>query len=355
MGKRKRIPGYRLHKPSGRAVVTLDGRDHYLGEYNTPESRAAYERLIMEYLAQMAVIAPARGQRVTIVELLVAYLPVVRTRHGEKSSQYRRIRNCLGVVRQCYGDCLVRDFRGPQLKAVRAKLAERGYNRRHLNQLTNCIKKCFRWGLSEDLAPAESVGSVLAVSGLQAGELPGVEEAEPVRPVDMATVEATLPYLHEPIATMVRVMCLTGCRPGEVVRLSANELDRRHPDLWIWRPAKHKTASRGKLRQIWLGPKAIELIKPFDKGTGLLWPSPRSEVKAYGVESFTRAIRRVILAHNLPEWFPHQIRHLVGTDIRQKYGIEAARVFLGHSNLSTTLIYAEEDLNRLADIVRRHG
>ena len=28
-----RTPSYRLHKPSGQAVVTLDGRDHYLGPW----------------------------------------------------------------------------------------------------------------------------------------------------------------------------------------------------------------------------------------------------------------------------------------------------------------------------------
>jgi len=30
-----RVPSYRLHKPSGQAVVTLDSRDHYLGVYDT--------------------------------------------------------------------------------------------------------------------------------------------------------------------------------------------------------------------------------------------------------------------------------------------------------------------------------
>lgn len=30
-GKSVRVPSYRLHRPSGRAVVTLGGRDHYLG------------------------------------------------------------------------------------------------------------------------------------------------------------------------------------------------------------------------------------------------------------------------------------------------------------------------------------
>ena len=36
-----RIPSYRHHKPSGQAVVTLGGRDIYLGKYNTAASRAS--------------------------------------------------------------------------------------------------------------------------------------------------------------------------------------------------------------------------------------------------------------------------------------------------------------------------
>ena len=46
-----RTPSYRLHKPTGQAVVTLDGRDFYLGKHGTPASRAEYDRLIAEWLA----------------------------------------------------------------------------------------------------------------------------------------------------------------------------------------------------------------------------------------------------------------------------------------------------------------
>jgi hypothetical protein len=35
----KRIPKYRHHKPSGQAIVTLGGHDHYLGNWHTPESK----------------------------------------------------------------------------------------------------------------------------------------------------------------------------------------------------------------------------------------------------------------------------------------------------------------------------
>ena len=46
-----RVPSYRRHKPSGQAVVTLNGRDIYLGKWDTKASRTEYDRLIGEWLA----------------------------------------------------------------------------------------------------------------------------------------------------------------------------------------------------------------------------------------------------------------------------------------------------------------
>ncbi len=47
-----RIPKYSLHKVSGQAVVRLNGTDHYFGMYDSPESRAKYDRLVAEWLAK---------------------------------------------------------------------------------------------------------------------------------------------------------------------------------------------------------------------------------------------------------------------------------------------------------------
>ena len=44
----KSAPKYRLHKPSQNAVVTINGKNIYLGRYDTPESHELYRRLIAE-------------------------------------------------------------------------------------------------------------------------------------------------------------------------------------------------------------------------------------------------------------------------------------------------------------------
>ena len=63
-------PAYRLHKPTGRAVVRLNGHDHYLGKHNTPESRAEYDRLIAEWLTSGR--HPLREATLTVNELVLA-------------------------------------------------------------------------------------------------------------------------------------------------------------------------------------------------------------------------------------------------------------------------------------------
>lgn len=45
-----RTPKYRHHKAKGLAVVTIAGRDIYLGKYGSPASKEEYRRLVAEYV-----------------------------------------------------------------------------------------------------------------------------------------------------------------------------------------------------------------------------------------------------------------------------------------------------------------
>ena len=48
---RKRVASDRLHRPSRKAVVTINGKDFYLGPWKSKASRIEYDRLIGEWLA----------------------------------------------------------------------------------------------------------------------------------------------------------------------------------------------------------------------------------------------------------------------------------------------------------------
>ena len=71
-----RTPSYRLHRPFGQAVVTLGGRDFYLGKNGSPGSRAEYDRMLVEWISngrRLPGPASGRGSDTTVNELLLAY------------------------------------------------------------------------------------------------------------------------------------------------------------------------------------------------------------------------------------------------------------------------------------------
>ena len=51
MSRQPRTPSYRLHKPSGQAVVTLNGKEFCPGPHGSQPSRDHYDRLVAEWLA----------------------------------------------------------------------------------------------------------------------------------------------------------------------------------------------------------------------------------------------------------------------------------------------------------------
>jgi hypothetical protein len=81
-----RTPTYRLHRPTGQAVVTIAGRDIYLGRHGSPESHADYDRVIAERLVSGRGTLPSgpATSGPTVSELLVQYL-----RHAE--AYYKRV------------------------------------------------------------------------------------------------------------------------------------------------------------------------------------------------------------------------------------------------------------------------
>jgi hypothetical protein len=80
------MPSYRRHKPSGNAIVVLNGKTRYLGKWNTRASKEAYHRLMSEWTAG-AETAPLPTSGATVSELLLAYWNFARDYYGRDSKE----------------------------------------------------------------------------------------------------------------------------------------------------------------------------------------------------------------------------------------------------------------------------
>ena len=57
----------------------------------------------------------------------------------------------------------------------------------------------------------------------------------------------------------------------------------------------------------------------------------------------------------MERWSPNRLRHSAGTEIRRRYGLEAAQVVLGHAKADVTQVYAERDIELARRVIQEVG
>lgn len=361
---KKRLPSYRLHKATGYAVVTLGGHDYYLGEHGSPESLDAYKRLISEWTASgPSVSAASTGATaptgdLRICELLAAFYEHANTyylKDGKPTGETANVKHATRPLQQLYGMLPVAEFGPAALKAVRQTMIEARLSRRVVNGRINRIRRVFKWGVENELVPATILHALQAVSALRAGRSEA-RETGPVRPVPETSVSAILQLVTPQVRAMIELQQLTGMRPNEVTVMRPIDIDRTQR-TWTYCPARHKTQHHGIERAIHLGPKAQAILKPYLKRPAHAYLfSPKDAVKnlrdrlrlgnnppkkrrlhpkrvaghRYTRRSYYSAIARACEKAGIEIWGPNRLRHSAATFLRKRYGIEAARVVLGH-------------------------
>jgi integrase len=410
----RRNPTYRRHRASGQAVVTIGGRDVYLGPHGTKVSRNEYDRVVGEWLAAGR-RSPTVGTDITVAEVAARFWTHAQAYYrgptGAQTSEVGSMQNALKPLIRLYGKTPARDFGPLALEAVRGEMLRMGWCRSQLNKQVARLKMLFKWAVAKELLPASVHHALVTVSGLRAGRSEA-RESEPVRPVAAATIEKTLLHLSSTIAAMVQLQRFTGARPGEICGLRTCDIDRSE-EVWTIKPATHKTAHHGHTRTIHVGQRGQAVLMPFlnlaapeafcfspaaaeaerlerlhtkrktplscgnRPGTNRRrrpkhWPGDVYDVDAYR-RAITRGcdvafpppaplvkkdsetisawrarltpLERKALAtwQHKHRWHPHQLRHTAATEIRKRFGIEAAQHVLGHSGLAVTQLYAEKN------------
>jgi integrase len=421
-----RTPTLCRHRGRSLGYVTLDGREHYLGHWSAdqrkppPAVRAAYDELVARWLAHGRRLPDESPQApATVNEIILAFVKYAQGHYRERSgtvcSEVEAIKHACAVVRELYCRTPAASFGPKALKAVRARMVEKGWCRSYVNRQVNRVKRMFRWATAEEMIPASVIHGLTAVPAIRKGE-PGIRESEPVKPVPAAHVEAALPHLTPTVRAMVELQRLTGMRPGEVVILRGCDLDATGK-VWVYRPHYHKTEHRGQSREVYLGPRAQAVLKPWlraelqaylfspaeaeeqrnaERSASRKTPRWASHMKrnaakrkakpkrprgdhytpesygrsiAYACRNADRAARREALESAatdeereaieatvyVPTWAPNRLRHNAATGLRKEFGIELARIVLGHSTAFTTEIYAEADRVQALDAVLKVG
>lgn len=392
-----KVPKYLRHKQNYARVI-LNGREIHLGLYGSPESRAAYEREIAQWLqVGRKTPRPKRQKpglevgRASIVEVAVGYLEYAqgyyRRPDGTPTGEADNIRDALRPFNRLFSDLPADSFKPANLKTFQDYLARSGLARSTVNKRVNLIRRMFKWAARESLIPAQVAMDLAVVDGLRQGRSKA-RETEAVAPAPESDVEAIQEHVSPIVWAMIQVQRLTGMRPGEVCKLKTGDLIRTD-DVWEYRPKRHKTEHHGKKRRVFFGPVAKSIVTPWlkpDRPDAFIFspenameihrenlrqrrktkvqPSQVDRSKAapkvkagacYQVGSYCRAVERGCVKAGVTPWTPNQLRHLAATNITREFGIDVARSVLGHGSITTTEIYAEMDAAKARDAMAKSG
>jgi len=388
-------PVYNHHQASNRARVCINGRYRYLpGTYDSPESRRAYYDLLMRWergedvngAVQPGASPPEPGTRVVVApqKLLIAELLERYERHaliyyrrdGKSTAEPAILRCALRPLLELCGDIFAAEFKPSDLRRIREDMIHRGWSRRYINRSVGRVKRFFNWAVEFEHVGAE-VGALVKFKGLEQYRSEA-KEKDDIESVPDELVEATLPHFvrSEAAADMVQIQRKCGARPGEMIAMQVEEIDRRDPECWWFRPRFHKTMHKGKKREIPIGKEAQAILLPYigAAGTGkvfhyshrdgyrlAIWRAcdrafPHPTLSAIPSRQLTPAQRADLTAwQKAHRWCPLQLRHTCLEDIRDRYGLDAAQAVAGHACASTSEIYAKVRAEKGREVMRAIG
>ena len=127
-GPSKSVPALRKHKASGKAIVTLNGRDHYLGLFGSDASKQKYDQLIGEWLAngrQMPKRVESHEQITTVAVLSARYWKYAQgyyVKNGKPTDGLAGVKSALSFLLKLYCETPADEFGPLMLRAVRDTL-----------------------------------------------------------------------------------------------------------------------------------------------------------------------------------------------------------------------------------------
>ena len=373
----RKIPAYRRKKVGKHcyAVVTIKGKDLYLGDYDTKESKTKYERLVGESMQGGS--RQSDPAQITVTEVCIDYTREMKKRYqdesGKPTEEFKTVQRVMKRFREYYGNDPASSVKAIAFKFMRQSFIDDDISRKTINKYCTHFIRALKLAAENEKLPSDNYLSMQAVETLKKGRTEA-RETKPIPPVPEETIDATLPYLPPIVADMVRIQLLTGMRPNELCQVKP-ELINRDGDVWIFKPEHHKNSYRDQSRVIAIGPEAQEILTPYllrqsssycfdpsetveqvrrrrnlerktPEGQGNCKGStkPKSKPKRqagdhYKTPSYRKAIHRACERASINRWSPNQIRKQTGVRVRKENGLEAAQAVLGHKHKSTTERY----------------
>jgi integrase len=299
----------------------------------------------------------------------------------------------------------VKEFGPEQLLAVRQSLIDyrygsgnqqgeetRGnrYHRPEINRVINQLHRMWGWGVGREITTEAQCRRLKEVKPLRAGRSDSPEPIKRPR-VTQEEFDRVLEHTNPVVGDMLRLLWLTGMRPGEVCRMRPVDILHDDEACWLYIPGRdkgpvgdHKTAHRQRVRAIPLAGDARRIVaarvEDFDSLDPVFSPAEAVEAymkkkfptdkvadrtgqapthpmikpgKMYAGSSLNNAVKRACKQAGVDKFTPYDLRRSAATRIRATLSKDAARLLLGHVSAATTEIYLLDEVREAMEVAKK--
>ncbi len=202
------IPKVTKHA-TGQAAVRLNGKDYYLGKYDSPKAHRGADRLIGKWLLT------GRGRRTptatagpTLNEIVLSYFTHCRDYYrkpdGKETSELCLIRIALKHLLALFGDTKAEAFGPLSLISVRHRMIEANLSRKVINRHVGRIKQMFQWADENELIRKSVNHRLRDVKGLKKNRS-NAREFPKVKPAPEAMVYAIQPHVARQVWALIQL------------------------------------------------------------------------------------------------------------------------------------------------------
>lgn len=357
----KRLPTLSLHKATGQARVWFNGRDHYLGNYGSQESLRRYAELVggQDSASPVNPHRPATSESVgptvhVIANLFLRHAESYYVKNGKQTAEVDCIRSAMGHLCLMFGDLPAKDFGPLSLKAVReqmvrskGKKTKKPLCRDFINKSMERIRRIFKYAVENELVPASVLVGLQTVRALEAGRSDAPDYV-PRSALPQDQIDAVKKKVNQRTEDMMDLAILTAARPGELVVLTGEMIDRTG-DVWHAEIIDHKMSHKGSRRFLTFGPKAQVILEKY------LPSDPKQRLFPIGRKTFSDNIKRACVSLGITQFTGHWLRHCSATAIRKSHGLDATQAVCGHASRTTTERYASPVSEQALQVARERG
>jgi integrase len=285
----------------------------------TPDEKTArgiFREMEKEYL-RGRLLHLDNTKRLTISELSKAY-----TKHRPGISKWTEKKDALSMklLREAIGDIQIRTLTTPRIDEFKSKCLARGARPQTINGYLRHIKAALSYAVDEGYIPKKPKMKMVPVNKQAMNE-------RIVSPADLKKILDAARNQDENLWRYFTVLLWTGARRREALNLTWQDCD-FEKNYALLRETKGKNN-----RRVPLLPPVINALEPVKRDIGLIFPK-------WHPDTCSHMFRDIAVSCGVNARL-HDLRHSAASYMLQSgVPVQVVKEILGHSHLSTTMIYA---------------